>query len=76
MKSTLLTQKGQVTIPKELRDAFGWKQNTALTFIRESDGVRIVAAQRRAEAIIEKMKEVEWIGPSTDDRLADTRSEI
>jgi AbrB family looped-hinge helix DNA binding protein len=76
MKSTLLTQKGQVTVPKELRDAFGWKQNTELTFIKESDGVKIVAALKGPEAIIEKMKGTKWVGPFTDELLAETRSEI
>ncbi len=73
MKSSRLTQKGKVEIPKELRDEFGWKENTELTFIREADGVRIVAVQRGPEAIIERMKEAEWIGPSTDEFLAETR---
>ncbi|MCF6313259.1 MAG: AbrB/MazE/SpoVT family DNA-binding domain-containing protein [Verrucomicrobiales bacterium] len=76
MKSTLLTQKGQVTVPKELRDAFGWKKNTELTFVKESDGVRIVEVQKGPAAIIEKMKKAKWIGPSTDELLSETRSEI
>jgi len=76
VKTTLLTQKGQITIPKELRDAFGWKQSSELAFVKEADGVKIVAVADKPGAVIEKMKRVHWIGPSADQLLAETRSEV
>jgi len=47
MKTSTMTVKGQVTVPKELRDAFGWKVGDEVAFLREKDGVKIVRAERQ-----------------------------
>ena len=41
MNISRLTLKGQVTVPKELRDAFGWGPQTEVQFERLADGVKI-----------------------------------
>ena len=46
MKTSTMTVKGQVTVPKELRDAFGWKAGSEVAFVREKDGVKILRAKR------------------------------
>jgi len=78
MKTSTMTVKGQVTVPKELRDAFGWKVGDEVAFLREKDGVKIVRAgrQRRGRAIVERLKGASWNRKLTTDRLmAMTRGE-
>ena len=71
MKTSTMTVKGQVTVPKELRDAFGWKVGDEVAFLREKDGVKIVRAerQRRGRAIVERLKGASWNRKLTTDRL-------
>lgn len=38
-----VTTKGQVTIPKEIRDHLGIKPGSEVEFVREADAVRLVA---------------------------------
>ena len=66
-----MTVKGQVTVPKDLRDAFGWKVGDELAFLREVDGVKIVPAprRRRGRAIVERLKRAPWKQRLTTDRL-------
>lgn len=71
-----MTVKGQVTVPKDLRDAFGWKVGDELAFVREEDGVKMVRAPRRGRgrAIVERLKGAPWNPKlSTDDLMALTR---
>ena len=41
LMKTLVTSKGQVTIPKELRDQFGIKPGTRVDFAPSEDGIRL-----------------------------------
>jgi AbrB family looped-hinge helix DNA binding protein len=41
MRRSCLTVKGQVTIPKEMRDVFGWKAHTEVQFELLKDGVKL-----------------------------------
>lgn len=45
-----MTVKGQVTVPKEFRDAFGWKPGDEVAFVQEKDGVKIVRAKLEARS--------------------------
>ncbi|MDV3252961.1 AbrB/MazE/SpoVT family DNA-binding domain-containing protein [Devosia sp. BK] len=40
---SVVTSKGQTTIPKSLRDAVGIKDGTPLTWILENGAIRVVA---------------------------------
>lgn len=62
MKTSTMTVKGQVTVPKDLRDAFGWKVGEEVAFLREEDGVKIIRAprRRRGRAIVERLKRAPW----------------
>lgn len=66
-----MTVKGQVTVPKELRDAFGWKDGDEVAFLKETDGVRIVRApeRRRGRAIVARLKAAPWNRRLTTERL-------
>jgi AbrB family looped-hinge helix DNA binding protein len=73
-----MTVKGQITVPKELRDEFGWKPGDTVEFVREADGVKLVAANRegRGAQIIERLRQAPWNQAlSTDALMALTRGE-
>ena len=41
MKTSRLTMKGQVTLPKELREQFGLGPGTRVAFDAEGDGIKV-----------------------------------
>lgn len=71
MKTSTMTVKGQVTVPKEFRDAFGWKVGDEVAFLREADGVKLIRAphRRRGRAVVERLKKAPWNRTLTTDRL-------
>lgn len=71
MTTSTMTIKGQVTVPKDLRDAFGWKVGDEVAFVREKDGVKIIRAphRRRGRAIVERLKRAPWNDKLSTDRL-------
>lgn len=66
-----MTVKGQVTVPKDLRDAFGWKVGDEVAFLREEDGVKLIRAprRRRGRAMVERLKGAPWNQKLTTDGL-------
>lgn len=46
MAEATLTSKGQVTIPKVVRDALGLKEGDRVDFVETDQGVLLVAATR------------------------------
>jgi AbrB family looped-hinge helix DNA binding protein len=66
-----MTVKGQITVPKDLRDAFGWKVGDEVAFVKEDAGVRVVraAARSRGQAVVERSKRAPWNRQLTTDRL-------
>ncbi len=78
MKTSTMTVKGQVTVPKNLRDAFGWRVGDEVAFLREEDGVKIIRAprRRRGRALVERLKRAPWNPKLSTRRLmAATRGE-
>ena len=77
---TTITTKGQVTVPKEFRDAFGWKPGDKLAFEKDRDGVRITRAPAltRGQRMVEALRKMKFIddGRTTDEILRDWRSEV
>jgi AbrB family looped-hinge helix DNA binding protein len=71
MKTSTMTIKGQVTVPKEYRDAFGWKGGDEVEFVRERDGVKIlpVARRRRAADVVARLRRAAWNPRLTTDAL-------
>jgi len=47
-KTTRVTRKGQVTIPKELREEFGLEEGDELRWERTEDGIQIRKATQSA----------------------------
>jgi len=47
MNATTLTSKGQVTVPREIRDRLGLKSGDKMVFTMLSDGTVIMRPKRR-----------------------------
>lgn len=62
MKTSTMTVKGQVTVPKELREAFGWKAGDRVGFVREKDCVKIVSVDDATEGreVVERLRHAAW----------------
>jgi AbrB family looped-hinge helix DNA binding protein len=76
MKTSTMTVKGQVTIPKELRDRFGFGPGDRLAFVPEEDGIKILRkeARPRGGEVLEKLRRAPWNPElSTDELMALTR---
>lgn len=69
-----VTQKGQVTIPLEVRRALGIRAGSDVQFRLEADGARLVVDQAHAASEIEHMRGAGSGELSTDEILALTRA--
>jgi AbrB family looped-hinge helix DNA binding protein len=74
-----ITSKGQVTIPKGMRDSFGLLPGTEVEFVPGEDEVRIRKAQggpRRGEAVVAHLREAgKNYTMTTDEVMRLTRGE-
>jgi antitoxin PrlF len=75
--STTVTTKGQVTIPKAVRDFLGIGPGSQVDFRRAADGsiVLVRADRRRRPSRFEKLRGHAGKGLSTDAIMALTRGE-
>jgi AbrB family looped-hinge helix DNA binding protein len=73
---TKLSAKGQVVIPKDVRDRLGWPQGSALDVIETAGGVLLRQPQTRKKLTVEEAsallrKQVNYKGPPlTIDQLS------
>lgn len=54
-----ITSKGQVTIPKEIRDDFGFLPGTEIEFVRDGDDIRVrklPGGRSRGDEIVERLR--------------------
>jgi AbrB family looped-hinge helix DNA binding protein len=73
-----ITEKGQVTIPQEIREKLGLLPYTEVEFIIRKDGVllrKLNTDRRRGRRIIENLRGRVTSGLSTEEILAHTRPE-
>jgi AbrB family looped-hinge helix DNA binding protein len=74
-----ITQKGQVTIPVEIRERFGFLPDTEVDFVVENGDVRIVrrasAESSRGREIVRRLRGSATVRMSTDEIMALTRPE-
>lgn len=70
-----ITSKGQVTIPKDLRDRFGLQPETEVEFIAEGSALRLVHSPkaRRGKKLVAMMRGKATAGMGTDEIMALTR---
>lgn len=76
---TLVTSKGQVTIPKKVRDYLGIVSGTSVEFDLRQDGEVVVhktgGRRRRKPGRFSRLKGLATAGMSTDEIMALTRGE-
>lgn len=72
-----VTAKGQVTIPVEIRERFGFLPDTEVEFVVDGDVVRLTRAERpgptRGDRIVARLRGRARAGMTTDEILALTR---
>lgn len=71
-----VTEKGQVTIPKELRDQLGIGAGTEVRFDRSDDGIllrKVSDAPSRGERLVERLRGRGDVAMTTDEIMALTR---
>ncbi len=68
-----VTQKGQVTIPLEVRKALGIRAGSDVRFKLEDDGARLIVDGSQAASEISRMRGAGDVELSTDEILALTR---
>ena len=70
-----ITSKGQITIPKEFRDALGLLPHTEVEFERVGNELRLrkAKASNRGKQLIESMRGKATVSMSTDDIMKLTR---
>lgn len=75
--ATTVTQKGQVTIPKPIRDHLGIKPGSKVEFRRATDGSVVIArvGNQPAEGRFDALRGDAGPGLSTDEIMAMTRGE-
>jgi AbrB family looped-hinge helix DNA binding protein len=69
---SVVSEKGQVTIPKQLRDRLGIRPGQALEFTEERG--RLVATKAPAEDPVASVFGILELGRPTDEVVADLRS--
>ena len=70
---SVVSEKGQVTIPKQLRDRLGIRPGQALEFTEERG--RLVATKARVEESVSSVYGILDLGRSTDEIVADLRGD-
>lgn len=68
-----VTQKGQVTIPLQVREALGIRPGTEVRFELDRKGARLVTGTKRAREQVAAMRGAGDVTLSTDEILALTR---
>lgn len=71
-----VTEKGQVTIPKELRDALGIAAGTEVEFERRDDTIvvrKITGPSSRGRRLVEQLRGRGDVAMTTDEIMALTR---
>ena len=73
----MVTSKGQVTIPKELRDRFGIEPGARVDFSPAEDGIRLrKVVDRRKKSRVFGCLKAELEGSSTTELLDDLRGPV
>jgi AbrB family looped-hinge helix DNA binding protein len=65
-----ITSKGQVTIPRQIREQFGFLPGTEVEFVATKNSVQIVKSQpTRGDTLVRRLRGRASIGMSTDEIL-------
>ena len=64
-----VSERGQVTIPKEIRDQFGFGANTEVEFVVRDGRVELIRTQRSTDQRIEALYGKKQFKHSTDELM-------
>lgn len=73
-----ITTKGQVTIPRDVREKLGLLPHSEVEFVVEGNAVRIKKVERsesRGKKVVERLRGKATVRMSTDEIMALTRGE-
>ncbi len=73
-----ITTKGQVTIPRDVREKLGLLPHSEVEFVIEGNAVRIKKVERsenRGKKVVERLRGKATVRMSTDEIMALTRGE-
>lgn len=65
-----ISERGQVTIPQELRERYGLLANTEVQFVADADGVRLIVDAATRTSQIESLYGRHPLGRTTDELMA------
>ena len=64
-----ITERGQVTIPKHIRDRFGFVPNTEVEFVVREGKVELVPSKKARQKVIEGIYGKKKFGKTTDELM-------
>lgn len=71
MATATITAKGQITIPKEIRDALALQFGDQVIFVQEGDRVFLLPVRRKGIAQLRGiLRNIRPVAPSADERAA------
>lgn len=76
LMSTLVTTKGQVTIPKKLRDRYGIRPGALIDFVAGADGIQLRKVVKKGGKGVLGCLKNELSGLSISALLDDLRGEV
>lgn len=65
-----ISERGQVTIPQELRERYGLLPNTEIQFVPDETGLRLIASPTTRAAAIEALYGRKQFDRSTDELMS------
>ncbi len=65
-----VSERGQITIPKEIREQFGLKENTEVEFVVREGRVELVRSQKSTDEKIDALYGKKRFTHSTDELMA------
>jgi AbrB family looped-hinge helix DNA binding protein len=74
--ATLVTTKGQVTIPKKLRDRYGIKPGARIDFVASPDGIHLRKAVKKESGTVLGCLRRELAGREVSTLLDELRGEV
>lgn len=77
MEYTTLTAKGQVTVPKEIRERLNWKEGTKLKFYFEGEELKVkevTVFNEMEDLIINDLKELGYKGEELKAKLLERKA--
>lgn len=79
MNETTMTKKGQVTVPKEIREKFGWAEGTKLKFYIDGNEVKLKSfdiVDGLEDLIVADLEKEGYIGDQLKAKLFERKEQL